>query len=137
MSGRKRNPIGVVTAARRPRCDLSTSSGQPCRRDRNCGWHGRPDYYDRRRQAYERWAVGERPRHIAADWGVISRDIRYWVEWYRRRLPAEEAGWPAYLRRRRRWVLELRNAGHSHAAIGRRYGISAQTALHDIHHALR
>ena len=119
------------------RCELPTSSGRPCRRDRNCGWHGRPEYYEVRRQAYERWAAGERPRHIAAEWGVTSREVRYWVEWYRRRLPAEEADYPAYLRRRRRWMLELRNAGHSYAEIGQRYGIGAQTALHGVRQAGR
>ena len=76
------------------------------------------------------------PRRIAADWGVTSRDIRYWVEWYRRRLPAEEADWPAHLRRCRRWMLELRNAGHSHEAIGQRYGISAQTVGYSVRQAL-
>lgn len=88
-----------------------------------------PDGYDalpedevvRRLQLLARTQAGERPRQIAADLGVTSRQVRRWTAWARRHMGVS---WEVDQRKRRRRMLEMRNAGYSYGVIADAFGIS-------------
>ena len=75
----------------------------------------------RRLQLLARTQAGERPLQIAADLGVTSRQVRRWTAWARNHV---RVSWAADQRKRRRRMLEMRNAGHSYGVIADAFGVS-------------
>ena len=87
----------------------------------------------KRQRILTRWQGGDRTQQIADDYDVRSQQIKYWLEWAKREFAPNIADTAVdRLMRRRRRMLELRNAGWSREAIADYFGVSAATVKQDL-----